>query len=127
VGTTKIEWAQKTWNPITGCSPVSEGCKNCYARRMARRLAGRFGYPEEPHEFDVTFHPDKLEEPLHWRKSRVIFPCSMSDWLHNRIEPEHLIAMLDVMFNCPRHTFLLLTKRPENWQRPFIAIRSMPI
>ena len=62
--TTGIEWTDATWNPITGCTKISEGCRNCYAERMARRLAGRCGYPEAPHHFDVTLHPDKLGQPL---------------------------------------------------------------
>jgi len=84
---------------------------------MAKRLAGRYGYPEKPHEFDVTFHPNKLEEPLHWRKPRVVFPCSMSDWLHPNIPVEWQARMFGVMADrrCERHTFLLLTKRPENY------------
>ena len=59
---TKIEWTDESWNPVTGCTPVSEGCKHCYARRMARRLAGRYGYPEGD-GFAVTVHPDRLEQP----------------------------------------------------------------
>lgn len=114
---TKIEWADESWNPITGCSHAgSPGCDNCYARRMAKRLAGRFGYPESPNEFDVTFHPDKLDQPLRWRKPRVVFPCSMSDWLHPDIPHEWQAQMLNIMADvrCEQHTFLLLTKRPEN-------------
>ena len=57
---TKIEWTNKTWNPVTGCTKISPGCTNCYAERMATRLAGRFGYPDAPHQFDVTFHEDRL-------------------------------------------------------------------
>lgn len=79
MGNTKIEWTDKTWNPITGCTPISEGCQHCYARRMARRLAGRYGYPESPHEFDVALHPDRLNEPLYWKGPQRIFVCSMGD------------------------------------------------
>jgi len=78
MGTTKIEWCDKVWNPITGCSPVSEGCENCYAKRMAYRLKGRYGYPEiDP--FKVTFHPNRLNEPLRWKKPCRIFVVSMGD------------------------------------------------
>ncbi len=109
---TKIEWATHTWNPITGCSPVSEGCQNCYAKRMAKRLAGRAGYPaDEP--FRVTLHPDRLDEPLHWRKPRNVFVCSMGDLFHKDIEPIQLSMIFQVIEKCPQHTFMLLTKRPE--------------
>ena len=109
---TKVEWADETWNPVTGCAPVSPGCQNCYARRMATRLAGRYGYPKDD-PFRVTFHPDRLAEPLVWRKPRRIFVCSMSDPFH----PEAL-QYLPYIFRAaklrPQHTFMLLTKRPEN-------------
>ena len=82
---TKIEWVTnldgtkgETWNPITGCTKISEGCQNCYAERMSKRLAGRCGYPKE-NPFAVTLHPDKLDQPLKWKKPRMIFVCSMGD------------------------------------------------
>ena len=68
---TGIEWATETWNPVTGCSKVSAGCRNCYAERMATRLRGRCGYPEDE-PFRVTLHPERLEQPLHWRKRRSV-------------------------------------------------------
>lgn len=108
---TKIEWATDVWNPVTGCSPVSEGCKNCYARRMATRLAGRCGYPaDEP--FRVTVHPDKLEEPLKWRKPRRVFVCSMGDLFHEDIRDFYIAQVFGVMAACPDSIFMLLTKRP---------------
>lgn len=110
---TKIEWATETWNPITGCTPFSEGCKNCYAKRMAGRLAGRFGYPKDA-PFAVTFHPDRLEEPLRWRKPRLVFVCSMGDFFHKSVTREMRDAVYNVVCSQPRHTFLFLTKRPED-------------
>ncbi len=116
---TKIEWTDATWNPVTGCTPVSEGCANCYAKRMATRLAGRCGYPkDEP--FAVTLHPDRLDQPLHWKKPRMIFVCSMGDLFHEDVPS----CLLDIPFDfvnqvfaiaamCPQHTFQILTKRPE--------------
>ena len=85
MGITKIEWANATWNPITGCDPndgyQSESCKNCYARRMSNRLKGRYGYPkDEP--FRVTFHPDRLNQPLKWKKSRLIFISAVKSYFH---------------------------------------------
>jgi len=109
---TKIEWAEETWNPVTGCSPISEGCQHCWAKRMAKRLAGRFGYPRDD-PFRVTLHPDKLEQPLHWKKPRLIFVCSMSDFFHPAIPFEYQNAILRVIRRCPQHTFMILTKRAE--------------
>jgi len=124
MGKTSIEWATHTWNPITGCTPVSEGCKNCYAARMAKRLAGRFGYPEAPNQFDVTFHPDKLEEPLHWRKPRVVFVCSMGDLFHEDVEYEQLDKIFAAMSIATKHTFLVLTKRPDRAREYLLADRG---
>ena len=78
---TKIEWATETWNPVTGCTPISEGCANCYAKRMSKRLAGRCGYPADD-PFRVTLHPERLDEPLKWKKPRRVFVCSMGDLFH---------------------------------------------
>jgi len=111
MGKTKIEWCEKSWNPITGCSPVSEGCQNCYARRMSNRLKGRYGYPkDEP--FKVTFHPDRLEEPLYWKKSSRIFVCSMGDLFHEDVNFDWIMKILDVICVMQEHIFLILTKRP---------------
>lgn len=109
---TKIEWATETWNPVTGCTPISEGCRNCYAERMSKRLAGRCGYPEgEP--FRVTLHPDKLEQPLRWKKPRMIFVCSMGDLFHEDVPEIEIIRVFAVMADAQQHTYLVLTKRPE--------------
>ena len=108
---TKIEWATDTWNPITGCSPISEACQNCYAERMAKRLAGRCGYPkDEP--FKVTLHPDKLDQPMRWKKPRMIFVCSMGDLFHEDVPEIEIIRVFAVMADA-QHTYLVLTKRPE--------------
>ena len=120
--TTKIEWATESWNPITGCSPVSEGCENCYARRMASRLRGRFGYPEDD-PFKVTFHPDKIEQPLHWKKPRMIFVCSMGDLFHKDVLGPTIHQLIKLMkWDYKRHTFLILTKRPERMRRIWMNI-----
>jgi len=122
MGTTTIEWTAsedgtkgKTWNPITGCTPVSEGCEHCYAARMAKRLAGRFGYPKDD-PFRVTFHPDHLEEPLCWKKPRKIFVCSMGDLFHKDVKTEWIAAIWSMMAVTPNHTYLILTKRPGRMQ-----------
>jgi len=108
---TKIEWTDATWNPVTGCTPVSAGCENCYARRMANRLRGRAGYPaDEP--FRVTLHPDKLDDPLHWRKPRRVFVCSMGDLFHEDVPFGFVDKAFVTTAMCPQHRFQLLTKRP---------------
>lgn len=108
---TKIEWANETWNPITGCSPISEGCVNCYAARMSKRLAGRFGYPAD-NPFSITLHEDKLNVPLDWTEPRKIFVCSMGDLFHTDVPFEWVDRVFSVMSEAPQHTYMLLTKRP---------------
>ncbi len=109
----KIEWTDRTWNPVTGCTKISEGCRNCYAERMSKRIAGRAGYPkDEP--FKVTLHEGRLEEPLRWTKPSKIFVCSMGDLFHEDVLGEFILKVFDVMHQCPQHTFQVLTKRPEN-------------
>lgn len=115
----KIEWTDETWNPVTGCTKCSEGCKHCYAARMAKRLAGRFGYPEGD-GFAVTVHLDRMSEPLRWKKKeRRVFVCSMSDLFHEDV-PDYVIDMVwaamlicQLHENLPRHIFQVLTKRPQ--------------
>ena len=115
--TTKIEWCQETWNPVTGCTKISEGCVHCYAQRMANRLKGRYGYPsDEP--FRVTFHPDRLSKPMSWGKPRMVFVCSMGDLFHKDVRPEWIAATIKAAMSANRkqykHTWLFLTKRPQN-------------
>lgn len=114
---TKIEWCDETWNPITGCTPISEGCKNCYAERMTKRLAGRFGYPRIDPFSPAMWHEDQLNKPLKWKKPRKVFVCSMGDIFHDDVYLWQIDAILEVISACPQHTFLLLTKRPENIDR----------
>lgn len=112
MGNTKIPWAEKVWNPITGCTKISPGCQNCYAERMANRLRGRCGYPaDEP--FRVTLHPDRLEEPLRWRKPSMVFVCSMGDLFHEDVPFEFINRVFTTIGQCQQHIFIILTKRPE--------------
>ena len=115
---TEISWTDYSWNPVTGCTPVSAGCRNCYARKMSKRLRGRFGYPADD-PFRVTFHPDKLEDPLRMRKPRMIFTCSMGDLFHEDVPDEWIDQVFAVMALCPQHSFQVLTKRPERMARYF--------
>lgn len=107
---TKIEWCNKVYNPITGCYPISLGCENCYAKRTAKRLAGRFGYPKDD-PFRVTFHPDRLELPFQWKKPQKIFINSMGDFFAHDVKPNWIDAVLDVVAATPHHSYQILTKR----------------
>jgi protein gp37 len=109
---TEMEWTGATWNPVTGCTKISTGCRNCYAERMSKRLAGRYGYDKE-NPFKVTLHPNRLNQPLKWRKPNSIFVCSMGDLFHKEVPDDYIIRIFDVMRACPRHTFQILTKRSE--------------
>jgi len=108
---TGIEWTEATWSPVTGCSKVSPGCAHCYAERMAHRLAGRVGYDaDEP--FRVTLRPEKLGEPLRWKRPRRVFVCSMGDLFHEDVPDEFIAAVFGVMAEAHWHIFQVLTKRP---------------
>jgi protein gp37 len=119
---TKIEWAEESWNPVTGCTKISEGCIHCYAERMAKRLAGRAGYPAD-NPFQVTLHPDKLAQPLHWRKPRRVFVCSMGDLFHDAVPYEAIDDVMRIIGRCyienRGHTFMILTKRPQRMRHYF--------
>jgi protein gp37 len=105
-----IEWTDATWNPVTGCTEVSPGCDNCYAKTFAERFRGTKGHYFE-NGFDVQLRPDKLELPLHWRKPRRVFVNSMSDLFHERISDEFISRVFAVMAQTPQHTYQILTKR----------------
>ena len=103
---TKIEWADEVLNVVTGCTPVSAGCQNCYARRMH----GRFS--KEPFS-EVKFHPERLDQPLRWLNPRRIFVCSMGDLFHEDVPDEFISRVFGRMRCANQHTFMILTKRPE--------------
>lgn len=105
-----IEWTDATWNPISGCTKVSSGCDNCYAETFAERWRGTKGHYFE-HGFDVQLRPNKLDQPLRWRKPRRIFVNSMSDLFHDQVPDEYIARVFAVMAMAPRHTFQVLTKR----------------
>ena len=108
----KIEWTEKTWNPVTGCTKISEGCKKCYAERMAKRLKGRYGYPDDD-PFRVAMRNNRLGEPFKWNKPTMCFVCSMGDMFHENVDCEFLDNIFYVIKKCPQHTFQILTKRPK--------------
>lgn len=114
MNTTSIEWTDRTWSPVTGCTPVSEGCRHCYARRMAKRLRGRCGYPADD-PFRVTTHWDRMGEPERFRKPTSIFVCSMGDLFHSDVPDGTIQAVWCEMSCCPQHTFNILSKRPARF------------
>lgn len=118
---TKISWTSATWNPTTGCDQVSPGCDHCYALTLAARLK-RMGNPRYQHDgspktsgpgFALTLHPDKIEEPMKWKKPRHVFVNSMSDLFHDDVPREFIAKVFAVMALARSHTFQVLTKRPR--------------
>lgn len=107
-----IEWTTSTWNPVTGCTKVSSGCKNCYAERMSRRLQA-MGQPNYRNGFKVTTHAHVLPLPLQWRKPQTVFVNSMSDLFHKSVPKAFILRTFDVMNRAAWHTFQVLTKRSE--------------
>ena len=105
-----IEWTEATWNPVTGCSKVSTGCKHCYAERLARRLQA-MGSVRYRNGFTVTLHPAVLDLPKRRRQPRMIFVNSMSDLFHEHVPLEFIQRVFATMRDCPQHTFQILTKR----------------
>jgi protein gp37 len=109
---TAIEWTEATWNPVTGCTKVSPGCKHCYAERMAERLQA-MGQPNYRHGFELTLQPQMLELPLGWRRPRTVFVNSMSDLFHEGVPTEYVERVFEVMGRASWHRFQVLTKRAE--------------
>jgi protein gp37 len=118
---TKIQWTDETWNPVTGCDRISPGCDHCYALKMAGRLKlmGSAGYQNDGDPrtsgpgFAVTLHPERLGDPLKWRKPRRVFVNSMSDLFHEAIPSAFIGDVFRSMSRSPQHTFQVLTKRPQ--------------
>jgi len=104
---TLIQWTDRTWNPATGCNKVSPGCKNCYAAGVAHRFWGDRAFT------DVEFHRDRLDQPYKWRNPQRVFVNSMSDFFHEAINLDDLCDAWDTMISTPRHSYQILTKRPE--------------
>lgn len=131
----QIEWTDATWNPVTGCTHVSEGCRNCYAERIVPRQRQKFS--------EIVLHPERLEQPLHWKKPRKIFVNSLSDLFHEEVPDEFIENVWARMMVADRHVYQILTKRPkrmydflttQDWERvgrlvvniePFAAKRAL--
>ena len=116
--TTKIEWTEKTWNPVTGCSKCSIGCANCYAEIMARRLCA-MGQEKYKNGFEVSLHEKSLNEPLSWKNPHTIFVCSMSDLFHEKISYNFIDKVIDTIEATPQHRYQLLTKRDKRMAKYF--------
>ena len=110
--TSSIEWTEMTWNPVTGCLKVSQGCKHCYAERMAKRLHA-MGSQRYENGFEPTLHYDLIDLPRRWKKPRVIFVNSMSDLFQEDVPDAFIRAVFATMEACPQHTFQILTKRSD--------------
>ena len=107
-----IEWTEVTWNPVTGCSKISHGCKHCYAERMSKRLHA-MGMKKYRNGFDIAIHHETLDEPLRWKKPKLVFVNSMSDLFHEDVPDEFIHSVFGAMNRASQHTFQVLTKRPE--------------
>lgn len=125
-----IEWTDASWNPVTGCSKVSDGCVNCYAEAFAERWRGKAGHHFEK-GFDVVLRPDRLDLPLKWQKPQRIFVNSMSDLFHDEVPDSFIQAVFTTMAQATRHTFQILTKRPQrmqallsSWKADGLTLRS---
>jgi protein gp37 len=107
-----IEWTESTWNPVTGCTKISDGCKNCYAERMAKRLSA-MGHPNYKNGFTVSCHEHILELPLKWRKPKMVFANSMSDLFHKSVPTSFVEKVFRIMNRARWHCFQVLTKRSD--------------
>lgn len=107
-----IEWTESTWNPVTGCTKISPGCKNCYAERMAKRLQA-MGSENYREGFNLKIHHHVLDYPLNWKKPQMIFVNSMSDLFHERIPTNFIISVIEIACKANWHTFQILTKRSK--------------
>ena len=124
MGLSSIEWTDVTWNPATGCTKVSPGCAHCYAEAIAPRSFRGRPFTE------VKFHPERLNQPLGWRKPRRVFVNSMSDLFHESLTVAQIYDVFEVMRRCPQHVFQVLTKRPERMRsllRGVIAGHEAPL
>lgn len=124
MSTSKIEWTEKTWNPITGCTKVSDGCKNCYAENLANRLKA-MGTKKYVNGFQVNMHENALLEPLQWRKPTTVFVCSMSDLFHEKIPYSFIDKIMQTIKLTPQHRYQVLTKRAERMSDYFLT-RKVP-
>lgn len=122
--TTKIEWTDKTWNPITGCTKISAGCANCYAEIMSKRLQA-MKQDKYKNGFILTMHNDVLDEPIKWKKPHTIFVCSMSDLFHENVPFSFIDKVMETIKSTPQHNYQILTKR-ANRMAEYFSDKSIP-
>ena len=122
--TTKIEWTDKTWNPITGCTKISAGCANCYAEIMSKRLQA-MKQDKYKNGFTLTMHNDVLDEPIKWKKPHTIFVCSMSDLFHENVPFSFIDKVMETIKSTPQHNYQILTKR-ANRMAEYFSDKSIP-
>ena len=120
----KIAWTEATWNPVSGCSKVSEGCRNCYAERDWPRLSRLVPAYAGRNFENVACHPDRLDQPFRWKRPRKIFVNSMSDLFHPDVPEDFIDRVFAIMALCPQHTFQILTKRPERMNRYMLHLED---
>ena len=116
--TTKIEWTDKTWNPITGCTKISAGCANCYAEIMSKRLQA-MKQDKYKNGFILTMHNNVLDEPIKWKKPHTIFVCSMSDLFHENVPFSFIDKVVETIKSTPQHNYQILTKRANRMAEYF--------
>ena len=121
---TKIEWTDKTWNPITGCTKKSAGCAHCYAEVMTRRLKA-MNLEKYKNGFELTLHEDELSQPLKWKGSHNIFVCSMSDIFHEDVPFDFVDKIIDIITQTPQHRYQILTKI-ANRMAEYFANKTIP-
>lgn len=124
MSTSRIEWTDATWNPVTGCTKTSAGCSHCYAEMMSRRLKA-MGIGKYANGFSVTLHENALEEPKKWRKPRMVFVCSMSDLFHKDVPFSFVDKVMETILATPQHRYQLLTKRADRMKEYFMT-RDVP-
>lgn len=131
---TKISWTQTTWNPVVGCSHVSEGCRNCYAERMDKRIRAARGqeyraWTAQNAAYNIRLYPERLEQPRRWREPRMVFVNSMSDLFHENVPDDFIARVWQTMQDTPKHTYQILTKRPQRmrrWVSSWFGVDTMP-
>lgn len=124
---TAIEWTDATWNPVTGCSKVSPGCAHCYAETLSLRFGwSKLPWTPEKARANVVLHPERLRKPLSWREPRMVFVNSMSDLFHELVPFKYIDAVFETMRDASRHTFQVLTKRPDRMREYMLGTDPLP-
>lgn len=122
--TTKIEWTERTWNPVTGCTKLSDGCAHCYAEKLCMRLHS-IGNIKYINKFNLSLHPESLHDPFKWKKSSLVFVCSMGDLFHKDVPFEFIDEVFDIIKHTPQHTYQILTKRAQRMSE-YCSMRLIP-